>query len=148
MFQTRALRILLAEDNLDHAELIVDALQELTIDHRIVHVTDGESLLKYLRRQPPFDADDIERPDLILLDLKMPRMDGLSALRAIRHDESLKSIPILMVTTSSIPSEIQACFESGASNYLTKPVRLEEFNQKISELNLPSVATQLPPNTI
>lgn len=136
MPQTRALRILLAEDNLDHAELIVDALQDWAINNRIVHVTDGESLLQYLRREPPFDSEQTERPDLILLDLKMPRMDGLSALRAIRNDESLKTIPVLMVTTSSMPSEIQMCFENGASSYLAKPLCLEEFNQKIRGLNL------------
>lgn len=145
MAQIRALRILLAEDNVDHAEMMIDSLKEFNIGNRMAHVADGEMLMKYLRQEPPYNTSDAERPDLILLDLKMPRMDGISALQAIKSDAALKSIPVLMVTTSTMQSEINRCFELGASSYLTKPLQLEEFIQRIKELNMYWVLTnELP----
>ena len=133
---SRPLTILLAEDNLDHAELIIDSLREFNIANEVVHVTNGEDVLAYLHHEPPFDLSTICNPDLILLDLKMPRLDGVSTLREIRANEEFRSIPVIMVSTSSIEKEINTCFQLGANSYITKPLQFEDFTRKIKDLNL------------
>lgn len=144
MADVKALTIFLAEDNVDHAELITDSLKEFNIANEILHFCNGESLLQYLRKEAPYTEVAV-RPDLILLDLKMPRLDGISTLREIRSDDMLKSIPVLIVTTSSTDAEIEACYKLGANSYITKPLQFDEFNRKIKELNLYWVLTsELP----
>lgn len=144
MADVKALTILLAEDNEDHAELIIDSLKEFNVANEIKHVTDGELLMLYLRKEPPFSESAVT-PDLILLDLKMPRLDGISALQEIKNDMALKSIPVLIVTTSSTQHEIEKCYRLGANSYITKPLQFDEFNRKIKELNLYWVLTsELP----
>ncbi len=141
----RPLTILLAEDNEDHAELIIDTLKDFNVGNDIVHVTNGELVISYLHNKAPYEGKDIIRPDLILLDLKMPRMDGISTLRAIRSEEQFKHLPIVMVSTSTIDKEINACYEAGANSYVSKPLQFEEFSRKIKDLNLYWVLTsELP----
>jgi len=131
----KALTILLAEDNPDHAELMTDTLTDFNPENVVVRVSDGEQLLQYLRKQPPFDTADYPVPDLVLLDLKMPKMDGMSALNIIKKDEKLKSFPLLVVSTSSAEHEILNSFELGANSYITKPLNFEDFSKKIRNLN-------------
>lgn len=133
---SKPLTILLAEDNQDHAELMIDTLKEYNLGNEVIHVHNGEDVLKYLRRQPPFDWAGICLPDIILLDLKMPRLDGIGALKEIRADDNYRHIPVVMVSTSSMEKEINTCFSLGANSYITKPLQFEEFTRKIKELNL------------
>lgn len=138
----KALTILLVEDNEDHAELITDSLKEFNIANKIVHLSNGEQLIDYLDNHR---NDDSPAPDLILLDLKMPRMDGKTALKIVKNDPRYKQIPVLIVTTSSHSSEIEECYKLGANSYITKPLQLDELNRKIKELNLYWVlTTELP----
>lgn len=136
MSNLKPLTILLAEDDEDHADIIVDTLEELNIGNKVIHVTNGEGVLKYLRKEPPFDEDDVVTPDLILLDQKMPGLDGVGALDWIKHDEKFKHIPVVMVSTSGNQDEIRKCFKLGANSYVTKPLQFEDFSRKIKELNL------------
>lgn len=132
----RPLKIVLAEDNQDHAELIIDTLKDFNVANDIMHFTDGEQLLSHLQAK----AENGE-PDLILLDLKMPRMDGLATLRAIRANEKTKTIPVIMVSTSTVEKEIKESYIQGANSYVTKPLQFEEFSRKIKDLNLYWVLT-------
>ncbi len=138
MTNVTPLNILLAEDNEDHAELIIDTLESFNISNRIVHVTNGEEVLDLLERS--INNPSLQ-PNLILLDLKMPRMDGITTLKHIRQMAAFKTIPVIMVSTSSIDIDIESCYAMGANSYITKPLQFEEFTRKIRELNLYWVLT-------
>lgn len=145
MSKVRPLTILLAEDNIDHAELIVETLKEFNIGNDIHHVTNGELVLDFLQGKPPFDQQQHNRPDLILLDLKMPRLDGKGTLKGIRELPNYQKTPVVMVSTSSTDEDIDECYDLGANSYITKPLQFEEFTRKIRELNLYWVLTaELP----
>ncbi len=145
MMNVKPLVILLAEDNQDHAEMIIETLEEFNVRNQIFHVTNGELALNFLNKEPPYDSQDCPRPDLILLDQKMPLLDGVSTLKAIRENADFKHIPVIMVSTSTAGAEIGQCFELGANSYVTKPLNFEEFARKIRDLNLYWVLTsELP----
>ncbi|MDX1695394.1 MAG: response regulator [Ketobacteraceae bacterium] len=138
----KALTILLAEDNEDHAELIIESLRDFNVGNEVIHVADGQALIDYLAELR--DAPD-RLPDLILLDLKMPRLDGKGALRIIKEDEVYRTIPVLVVTTSGNQVEIEECYKFGANSYITKPLKFDDFHRKIRDLNLYWVITsELP----
>ncbi|MBT8063253.1 MAG: response regulator [Gammaproteobacteria bacterium] len=145
MNHSRTLRYLLAEDNMDHAELIADGLKESNPGCTVEHVVDGEKALALLRKKATHAEQANEVPDIIMLDLKMPRLNGIDTLAALKADELLRHIPVVVISTSRTEVEIRRCYELGASSYITKPMRLEEMTNKIATLNLYwSVAAELP----
>ncbi|MCL4109354.1 UNVERIFIED_CONTAM: hypothetical protein GTU68_038983 [Idotea baltica] len=119
------INILLCEDSVTDAQLTLEALRYGTVQNRIHHVRNGEEAMKYLRREPPYI--DVERPDLILLDLNMPRMNGRGVLEAIRSDEDLKVIPIIILTTSTKDEDVIESYGLAANSYIVKPVELDKF---------------------
>jgi two-component system response regulator len=119
----RAIRILMADDDADDRMLARDALRKSRVLNELVCVEDGEQLLAYLRREPPFG--DAERPGLILLDLNMPKKDGLVALEEIKADPSLRRIPIVVLTTSKAEEDLLRSYDLGAASFITKPVTFE-----------------------
>lgn len=141
MSNIKPLTILLAEDNEDHAELMIEALEEFNVANNIIHVENGEKVLCLLRREPPYDSPNQLLPELVLLDQKMPLLDGIGVLKAIKSDPALKHIPVVMISTSTVDSEIAHCFELGASGYITKPLNFEEFSRKMRDLNMYWVLT-------
>lgn len=116
----KPITVLLAEDNQDHAELIKDIFEENAPEITLVHSANGQELIERLDSQT-------ELPQLILLDIKMPRLDGLSTLKAIRSMRPFKSLPVLMITTSSIQSDITKAEKFGATGYLTKPIQFTDI---------------------
>lgn len=118
-------RILLMEDDPGDVELIFEALREAKIALVLDHVPDGEVGMRYLRREAPYALTP--RPDLVLLDLNMPRMDGREVLAAIKRDQDLRSIPVVILTTSEAESDILASYDLGANCYLQKPLELDDF---------------------
>ena len=127
---------LLIEDNQDHADLMINALQEFNIKNRIAHVLDGEAALAYLNKQSPYENEKkYPIPQIILLDIRMPKMDGISVLKIIKEHERFKSIPVVMVSTSKLDSEIENCYRLGASGFISKPLQFDEFTRKMKELN-------------
>jgi len=118
-------RILLMEDDAGDVELIREALRDAKISLAIDHVVDGEDGMRYLRREG--DYAGASRPDLILLDLNMPRKDGREVLLEIKGDKGLRSIPVVVLTTSDAQSDIVASYDLGANCYLKKPLGLAEF---------------------
>jgi len=127
---------LLIEDNQDHADLMISSLQEFNIKNEITHVLDGEAALAFLNNEPPYaDSNQHSTPHLILLDIRMPKMDGISLLKLIKENEKFRHIPVIMVSTSKLESEIENCYRLGASGFVNKPLQFDEFTRKIKELN-------------
>lgn len=119
------INILMAEDNMDDVELTREALTDSKMAINLVHVIDGVEALAYLRKKPPY-IDAIE-PDLLLLDLNMPRMDGREVLNEIRSDPQLRSLPVVVLTTSGSHEDVAAAYELNANCYIQKPVDFEQF---------------------
>lgn len=126
------IRILMAEDNPDDVELTLEALEEVKLALNIHTVKDGVEAIQYLRNEPPFE--DAGRPDLILLDLNMPRKDGREVLEEIKHDPHLKHIPVVVLTTSQDDSDIMSAYENHANCYVTKPVDLDQFIKVVKSI--------------
>lgn len=145
----RPITFLLVEDNQDHAELIQDSLEEFHIHNSVIHVTNGEEALKVLLKNPPYDQQETPTPDLVLLDIKMPKLDGIGTLQQIKSDPRINFIPVVMLTTSADQNEIKTCFELGACSFITKPIQFDELIKKIKDLNLYWVITsELPKQSI
>jgi CheY-like chemotaxis protein len=119
------IEILLVEDNPDDADLTIDALRDGRVRNRISHVTDGVEAMAFLRREGPYS--DAPRPDLILLDLHMPRMNGREVLAEVKQDPNLRRIPVVIMTTSDDEKDITAAYNLHVNCYVTKPVDLEQF---------------------
>lgn len=117
--------ILIAEDDLDDQLLTREALDESRIANVVYFVNDGQELLDYLRQQGPYAQPPAVRPDLILLDLNMPRKDGREALAEIKADASLRSIPVVILTTSKADEEVQRAYDLGANSFIVKPVSFD-----------------------
>jgi CheY-like chemotaxis protein len=122
------LNVLVIEDNQDHAEFIVDAIYAANPDHRVLLERDGESAVNELEHTRG------ELPDLILMDIKMPRLDGLSALRILKNTEKLRLIPVVIVTTSTTSLELDEAYRAGASGYIKKPIEIDVFQEKIKQM--------------
>lgn len=120
--------ILLAEDDPAHAEIIRRTMKISRIANRMIHVNDGQQALDYLyRREPYADPATSPRPGLILLDLRMPRIDGLDVLRQIKNDVELARIPTVILTTSSAETDMVKAYDAHANSYLVKPVDFDKF---------------------
>ena len=147
MEKLKPISALMVEDNIDHAELMMDAFYDFNIKNNISHVLDGEQAINYLCNHPPYDdLNKYTRPDIIFLDIRMPRQGGIETLKIIKADNKLKDIPVIMISTSSTAPEIKECYALGANGYITKPLKFEEFSKKMKELNYYWVLTaELPP---
>jgi two-component system response regulator len=110
--------VLYVEDDLDHAELVRRSLARHTHGGSILHIEDGEAALDYLGR---IDADTVDRPGLILLDLRLPKVDGLEVLRTVKQNPRLSDIPVVVLTTSASDSDLQRAYAQNANSYLVKP---------------------------
>lgn len=129
------LTILLVEDNADHAELVKRNLADFQVANRLAHVEDGEAALNYLHRRGAFaDPDRFPRPNLILLDLRLPRVDGLEVLREVKNDPELKTIPVVILTTSDAERDMALAYQHHANSYLTKPVDFGQFSSLLKDL--------------
>lgn len=142
-------RVLLAEDSPKDVELTLAALAEHRLANEVVVVNDGAQALEYLTRSGPFANREPGNPAVILLDLKMPKVDGLEVLQRIRTDESLRSIPVVMLTSSREESDLVKSYALGANAFVVKPVAFEDFVSAIKNLGLFwAVINQPPPGSI
>ncbi len=120
--------ILLVEDDPAHAEIVRRNFAGFRMANRLTHVSDGEEALDYLYRRGEFDAPGgAPRPDLILLDLRLPKVDGLEVLRTIKSDPELAAIPVVVLTTSAAEADKVRAYGSHANSYLVKPVDYKQF---------------------
>lgn len=129
------LRILLVEDNVDHAELIMRGLRDNRVENTVNHVLDGETALNYIFRRGEYaDSRRYPRPNLILLDLRLPKVDGLEVLKRIKKSEAVCRIPTVILTTSEAEKDIASAYGHHANSYLVKPVDFNKFNQLMKDL--------------
>ena len=127
--------ILLVEDNPDHTELIVRSFQEYRVANQIYCVADGEAALDYLFRRGEYaDPEDSPRPHVILLDLRLPRIDGMEVLKEVKADEQLRRIPVVILTTSEAEKDVVMAYDNHANSYLVKPVDFGKFTQLMDDL--------------
>ena len=129
-------RILLAEDNPNDVELTLSALDEHNLANEVVVARDGEEALDYLYRRGPFQMREAGNPAVILLDLKMPKVDGLVVLRQVKSDPLLRVIPVVVLTSSREECDVVQSYELGVNAYVVKPVDFHEFVDAIKELGL------------
>jgi len=127
--------VMLVEDNADHAELVIRTMEDHRIANRIMHFTDGQSALDYLLRRGQYETPESSpRAHMILLDLRLPRVDGLEVLQAIKQQEETKSIPVIILTTSEAERDVARAYDNYVNSYLVKPVGFEEFSKLMNDL--------------
>jgi CheY-like chemotaxis protein len=124
--------ILLVEDNAGDVRLTREALKEGRIRNRLHVVNDGESALRFLRKQAEYA--EVPRPDLILLDLNLPRLDGREVLAEIKNDPLLKQIPVVVLTSSRAEKDLLSAYDQHANCYITKPVGFEDFMEVVRNI--------------
>ena len=136
--------ILIAEDDAGHAALIQKNLRRAGITNQIIHFKDGEEALNFL-----FNGKDENHlvngmSYLMLLDIRMPKVDGVEVLKRVKEDSKLKKMPVIMITTTDDPREVQHCHELGCSSYITKPIDYDNFVQAIRQLGLFLMVVEVP----
>jgi len=128
--------ILIAEDDEGHATLIRWNLKRAGITNPILHFTDGQDVLDFLFRRHPEQLRDPMKPYLLLLDIRMPKVDGIEVLRQIKQDDELRKLPVIIITTTDNPDEIDLCHQLGCNSYIKKPIQHDSFIQAIRQLGL------------
>ncbi len=127
--------VMLVEDNPDHAELIMRTLADHRVANKIIHFTDGQAVLDYLFRRGEYADPNISpRPHVILLDLRLPRVDGLEVLRVVKESSELCVIPVVVLTTSEAERDVVRAYNHHVNSYLVKPVGYEEFTKLMDDL--------------
>ena len=140
------IEILLVEDNMDDAEMTVHALRKNNLANKLIHMKDGEEALDFLFGTGNFIGRDVNlKPSLILLDLKMPKVDGLEVLERVKSNEATKKIPVVILTSSKEDPDVSKCYELGANSYIVKPVEFESFIKAVSELGMYWMILNQPP---
>jgi CheY-like chemotaxis protein len=126
--------VMLVEDNVDHAELVIRTLEDHRVANKVRHFLDGQSALDYLFRRGEFEGQTTIRPHVILLDLRLPRVDGIDVLKAIKESDDLKAIPVVVLTTSEAEKDVARAYYNHANSYLVKPVGFDEFKKLMDDL--------------
>jgi CheY-like chemotaxis protein len=142
-------RILMVEDDPRDAELSLNALEQYNLANEVVVVGDGEEALDYLHRRGKFTGRASGNPAVILLDLKLPKVDGLEVLELIKRDEELKVIPVVVLTSSREERDMVASYKLGVNAYVVKPVGFHEFVNAVKELGVFwAIINESPPGSV
>jgi CheY-like chemotaxis protein len=146
---TELKRILLVEDNANDIELTLSALAENLLANEVIVVRDGQEALDYLRRQGVFKMRAPGNPAVVLLDLKLPKVDGLEVLQAVKNDPSLRTVPVVMLTSSREEQDVIGSYAGGVNAYVVKPVEFDEFVKALRDLGLFwAVLNEPPPGSV
>ena len=138
--------ILLVEDNPHDAELTIRALKKRNLANHLVHVQDGQAALDFLFCTGAHEGRDVQqRPKVVLLDLKLPKVDGIEVLRQLRADERTRLLPVVVLTSSREERDILETYQLGANSYIVKPVEFENFSEAVSNLGLYWLLLNEPP---
>lgn len=131
------IEVLLVEDNLDDAELTIRALRKNNLIRNLHHVQDGAEALDFVFGTGKYDGRDItNRPNIILLDINMPKIGGMEVLHKIKSDERTKMIPIIILTSSKECPDVETCYQLGANSYIVKPVGYDNFMSTVNDLGM------------
>ncbi len=136
--------ILVAEDDEGHANLIKKNLKRAGIINQVLLFKDGQEILDFLFKKGNGPQRESGRAYVLLLDIRMPKVDGVQVLEKIKADQNLKKLPVIMITTTDDPREIVNCHEMGCSNYITKPIDYENFVNAVRQLGLFLSVVQVP----
>lgn len=143
---SKEIEILLVEDSINDAELTIRALKKNNLANNLIHVKDGAEALDFIFGKGEYISRNLEhKPNLILLDLKLPKVDGLEVLRKIKSDPRAKLIPVVMLTSSKEQRDIIESYNLGVNSYIVKPVEFEKFLQAVTELGLYWLLYNQPP---
>ena len=136
MPDTASLRVLLVEDNPVHAKLISRAIHESQPSTEVIHVTDGEPAMDMLLRRGDYLAEPTWRlPDLVVLDLRLPDMDGFEVLQVVRATESIRHLPVIVVSSSDLQEDVMLSYRHGANTYIVKPADYSDFLHRMGGLH-------------
>jgi len=139
--------ILLAEDKSSDAEMTIRAIRKSQTETTIIHVKDGKEVLDFLFGLGKFEGRDThKKPKVILLDLKMPKLNGIEVLKHIKDNDLTKNIPVVMLTSSKEDPDIEQCYRLGVNSYIVKPVLYEEFMKVVSDLGVYWISRNQPPS--
>jgi len=141
---TREVIILIADDDAGHARLIEKNLDRVGLHNPIERFENGQEILDFLFRRDQGRKRIADTPYLLLLDIRMPKVDGVEVLRQLKHDPELRKMPVLMLTTTDDPREVERCHALGCSNYIVKPVDYEKFAEAIKQMGLFISLVQVP----
>lgn len=131
------IEIVLVEDNMADAELTIMALRDAHITNPLIHLKNGQEALDFLYSQGAYVARNTDiHPKVILLDLRMPKLSGLDVLREIKADEKLRTIPIVVLTSSTEDPDVKECYELGVNSYISKPVEFSNFAEVVAKLGM------------
>ncbi|NDP21905.1 MAG: response regulator [Paludibacter sp.] len=136
MKKFKDLIILIAEDDDGHSELIKEGLESSGVCNPIIRFENGEKVWQFLSGTGRKDVRDVTKAYLLLLDINMPIMDGVEVLKRIKADDILKEIPVIMLTTTDDPREVEACYKIGCNMYITKPVKFDKFADILNRMGL------------
>ncbi len=129
--------ILLIEDNMNDAEMTIRALKKHNLSNKLVHLKDGAAGLDFLFGRGIYEERDTNiKPKVILLDLKMPKIDGLEVLKVLKSHDLTKKIPIVVLTSSNEHPDIEKCYKLGVNSYIVKPVEFEGFSKAVTDLGM------------
>lgn len=142
--QSREMILLLAEDDDGHAYLVQQNLQDAGVANQFVRVTDGQETLDYIFREGAYSDRVAGASMLLLLDINMPRVDGVEVLRRLKANPATDKIPVIVLTTTDDPREVRRCYELGCNSYITKPVEYDRFVEAIRRLGLFLTIVQVP----
>jgi CheY-like chemotaxis protein len=146
LFDANGVEILLVEDNPSDAELTIRALKKHNLANKLRVARDGAEALDYIFANGSFNHRRVEHtPKVIILDLKLPRVDGMEVLRAIKADERTKNVPVVVLTSSREDPDIQECYRLGVNSYIVKPVEFENFVKAVSNLGFYWLLLNEPP---
>jgi two-component system, response regulator len=135
--KTGEVEIILVEDNPDDAALTIRAFQQSKIGNSLVHLRDGQEALDYIFEGKEFHGRKFsDHPKVILLDLKMPKINGIEVLEKVKGDARTKNIPVVVLTSSAEDPDIKRCYELGANSYIVKPVEFENFTKSVIDLGV------------
>ena len=127
--------ILLVEDNLSDAELAIRSLKKSKLANKIIHVKDGKEALDFVAARNEYSSRNVENiPSVILLDLKLPKVNGLEVLKVVKADERTKSIPVVVLTSSEEEKDIVESYKLGVNSYIVKPVDFDKFSEAVIEI--------------
>jgi len=140
----KEVKIIIAEDDKGHAALIIKNLRRAGITNQIIHLRDGKETLDYLFKRGDKKSRENNVSILLLLDIMMPEIDGIEVLRQMKTDPELRKVPVIVITTTDDPREVEQCHSLGCSHYITKPIDYKKFMDAILKLGLFLLLVEVP----